>query len=542
MTMTTKATATKTATATTTTHAATAARVRRRHQPEAAAQKALDETKPSVHTEQADDDVPEVTVMESLCMHCGQSGTTKLMLTLIPYFREVILMSFECEHCGFRNSEVQFGGKVQEQGCRVELTVEDMEDLNRQVIKADTATVLFPDVGFEIPPKTQRGTINTIEGLLHKAIEDLRMDQAQRRAVDPEMTAKLDEFITNLAMMASGITLPFRLIVDDPAGNSHIENPLAPQVDLKMIVTHYVRTEAQDLACGLQPTQSKRAPSAKRPLPPQRNQGLDKYVEDAKRSSDKEVVQFNVACYSCSAPGQSNMCMASIPHFKQVIIMSFSCDACGFRTNEVKACGAIPALGERITLRVDPHEEPGVLNRDVLKSDSACVSIPEIDLELVHGSLGGLYTTIEGLLIKIRHNIEQANPFALGDSDGGRSKLNSWLGRLDELKRGEKPFTLIIEDPLANSFVYSPSGAMEDDARMSVEQFKRSKYEDELLGILDMNTDEHATDGSALESTAAIKSDKETMPGGGRALDPAMYHPNPNAVMETKQPQTAKSR
>lgn len=85
------------------------------------------EARPGIYSQQAEDDVPEVTTIESLCMNCHDNGTTKLLLTLIPYFREVILMSFECDHCGFKNSEVQFGGKVQEQGAKIELDVTDSE-------------------------------------------------------------------------------------------------------------------------------------------------------------------------------------------------------------------------------------------------------------------------------------------------------------------------------------------------------------------------------------------------------------------------------
>lgn len=29
------------------------------------------------------------------------------MLTSIPFFREVIVMSFRCEHCGTQNNEIQ---------------------------------------------------------------------------------------------------------------------------------------------------------------------------------------------------------------------------------------------------------------------------------------------------------------------------------------------------------------------------------------------------------------------------------------------------
>ena len=48
--------------------------------------------------------------IESLCMDCRKNGKTKFMYTKIPFFREIILSSFVCEHCGNRNNEVQFGG------------------------------------------------------------------------------------------------------------------------------------------------------------------------------------------------------------------------------------------------------------------------------------------------------------------------------------------------------------------------------------------------------------------------------------------------
>lgn len=43
-------------------------------------------------------------------------GMTRLFLTKIPFFREVIVSSFTCDHCGFRNAEVQSGGRIQDKG------------------------------------------------------------------------------------------------------------------------------------------------------------------------------------------------------------------------------------------------------------------------------------------------------------------------------------------------------------------------------------------------------------------------------------------
>jgi zinc finger protein len=44
------------------------------------------------------------------------------------------------------------------------------------------------------------------------------------------------------------------------------------------------------------------------------------------------------------------------------------------------------------------------------------VRIPELDLELQCGTLGGQYTTVEGLLQKIESNVRNINPFSYGDS------------------------------------------------------------------------------------------------------------------------------
>ena len=59
-------------------------------------------------------------IIESLCMECQRNGETRFMYTKIPMFKEIILSSFICEHedCGFRNNEVQFGGKLSDTGCK----------------------------------------------------------------------------------------------------------------------------------------------------------------------------------------------------------------------------------------------------------------------------------------------------------------------------------------------------------------------------------------------------------------------------------------
>lgn len=46
------------------------------------------------------------------------------------------------------------------------------------------------------------------------------------------------------------------------------------------------------------------------------------------------------------------------------------------------------------------------LARDVLKSDTCSMSIPELDLEVGPGALSGRFTTVEGLLVATRDQLK----------------------------------------------------------------------------------------------------------------------------------------
>lgn len=77
--------------------------------------------------------------------------------------------------------------------------------------------------------------------------------------------------------------------------------------------------------------------------------------------------------------------------------MADTCDMCGYKNSEVKGGGGVSDKGRVFRLNV---EGPADLQRDVLKSETASVMVPELDLEVTTGTLGGLITTVEGLLVK----------------------------------------------------------------------------------------------------------------------------------------------
>jgi len=105
--------------------------------------------------------------------------------------------------------------------------------------------------------------------------------------------------------------------------------------------------------------------------------------------------------------------------------------------------------------------------------------------------LGGMYTTVEGLLSQIIDNMSENNPVFMGDSaiEVKKKQYEDFMNQLKEMKEGKRVFTLDIVDPLANSWVYSEY-APNPDPRLEIVDYTRSFEEDEELGLNDMVVDD----------------------------------------------------
>ncbi|GJM96700.1 hypothetical protein PR202_ga13562 [Eleusine coracana subsp. coracana] len=432
--------------------------------------------------------------IESLCMRCGENGITRLLLTLIPHFREVILMAFECPHCGERNNEIQFAGQLQPKGCcySLEVPAGQSEILNRQVVKSESATIKIPELDFEIPPEAQRGTLSTVEGIIMRAVDELQALQDERKKVDPQKAEAIDQFLLKLRSLGSG-EAAFTFILDDPAGNSFIENSNAPSSDPLLSVKFYERTREQQAALGFLAE-----PPTEQPTAVESN--------NAVLQSDPHGSVGAVAGRRAIAQGNSDevaaaLCRYSAP--EEVDTLPSTCGACGtecvtrffattypnllgikclvvvvvvelkiFLFEQLKPGGEIPAKGKKITLRVQNAKD---LTRDVIKSDSACVKVPELELELASGTLGAL---------------ERIHGFQLGDStlEWKKKKWEDFKERLSKLLSLQEPWTLILDDGLAASFIAAATDSLEDDSQLTIEEYQRSWEQNEELGLNDMDT------------------------------------------------------
>ncbi|CDW54093.1 zinc finger protein ZPR1 [Trichuris trichiura] len=406
------------------------------------------------------DDVDESPMeIQSLCVRCKNNGVTRVLLSKIPFYKEVILMSFECPHCGFRNNEMTSGGKVQEHGVRYNLKVVERKDLDRQVVKSEYAMYAIPEVELEVPYGSQCGLVTTVEGLLCRVQRDLAETIAFQMAT--LINAECN----------------FTLILDDPSGNSFIENPNPEKIDDRLAIVRYQRTLQQEKLLGLAPDDS--GEPDEEDAPP---------VWESREAVRNEVLHFSVDCPNCWQKAVTNMKFVNIPFFKEVVIMATCCDNCGYKTNEVKPSGGISDRGMKLTLTLTDKED---LSRDLLKSENCHVSIPELELEVGPGILASRFTTVEGLLNSLKEELENSSLFALGDSavPEHKHKMSDLLHKLSDVALGKLQCQLILDDPSGNSYVESLSehGA---DSRLKVVYYERSNEQNEELGLNQMHTDD----------------------------------------------------
>lgn len=397
--------------------------------------------------------------IESLCLNCRKNGVTRILLTSIPYFKEVAIMSFECKHCNTINNELQSVSDMQEKGVRYKVRCEKDEDLQRQVVKTEWSEIKIPEIEFEV--KRQPGLVTTIEGILERAEAGLKQMVELNPNMDEENKQKVKTFLGKL-MKCKLMMEDFTLIIDDPSGNSYVQSLTAPSIDSNLDIIHYSRTRDQNLLLGI----ADQAPE---------------FDEADEPIGKNEVMSFQTNCPECRASCFTNMKLVDIPHFKEVILMATNCDSCGHRTNEIKSGAGFDEKGVEIRHKIKTEAD---LKLDAVKSDSCTIRIPEIELEVISAS-AGKYTTVEGLCQDTIERLEKSYPYMFGDSaeEQVRRKLENIYARL----RSPIGLTIVLDDPTGNSYIESAD---------EIRKYERTFEQNEELGLNDMRT-ENYTNGAS---------------------------------------------
>ncbi|XP_026192528.1 zinc finger protein ZPR1 [Cyclospora cayetanensis] len=160
------------------------------------------------------------------CPHCGTSTANKVCQVDIPGFRQCLIFAFSCPNCGAKNSEIKAAGAYGLAARRWILTVSDSGDLNRDVLKGDTASVEIPSLDFSMEGGAEAGTLTTIEGLI-KSLREGVSESAPFAVGDSAADAsrkRMAYVCEQLGQMQEGLpsVLPFKLIINDPADMSFV--------------------------------------------------------------------------------------------------------------------------------------------------------------------------------------------------------------------------------------------------------------------------------------------------------------------------------
>jgi zinc finger protein len=107
--------------------------------------------------------------------------------------------------------------------------------------------------------------------------------------------------------------------------------------------------------------------------------------------------------------------------------------------------------------------------------------------DLQQGTLGGRFTTLEGLLQQAYEQLwgRVYNPDSDSSTPEEKERFADFLGKMKQAIEGKMSFTLIMDDPLSASYIqnlYAP----DPDPNMTIEEYERTREQDEDLGIADM--------------------------------------------------------
>lgn len=168
--------------------------------------------------------------------------------------------------------------------------------------------------------------------------------------------------------------------------------------------------------------------------------------------------------------------------------MATLCEACGHRTNEVKSCGGVEPHGVRIEVTITGKED---FTRDLLKSETCYMEIPELELEVGPAALGGRFTTVEGIIAAAKEQISSSTAF-MGDSTDAENvnRIQAFISQLTDVLEGNKTITLILDDPAGNSYIQTLSDDGPDD-KLKITKYERNFEQNEELGLNDMKVENY---------------------------------------------------
>jgi zinc finger protein len=152
------------------------------------------------------------------------------------------------------------------------------------------------------------------------------------------------------------------------------------------------------------------------------------------------------ACPHCNTEIEYIYQTENIPYFSDILIISAICDSCGYKYVDTQLLRVNEPA--RYEVAVDTEEDLGIR---VVRSMSASIEIPELGVRIDPGpACQGFVSNIEGVLDRVEQIVEGA---LLWGEEEERENARTLLEKIEGVKCGEIPITLILEDRCGNSAI-----------------------------------------------------------------------------------------
>ena len=137
-----------------------------------------------------------------------------------------------------------------------------------------------------------------------------------------------------------------------------------------------------------------------------------------------------------------------VPYFGKIVLFSMTCSNCKYHKSDIEAIEVKEPC--KHTFEISSEKDMKVR---VVKSSYATIKIPHITTITPGSASQGFVTNIEGILNRVKYQIESAKENAEDNAD--RKKAKNLLKKLTKIMWGQEKQKIILEDPTGNSAIIS---------------------------------------------------------------------------------------
>jgi zinc finger protein len=152
-------------------------------------------------------------------------------------------------------------------------------------------------------------------------------------------------------------------------------------------------------------------------------------------------------CPVCATEIQYLYQTENIPYFSELLIVSTRCPSCGYRYVDTQLLkNAVPTRWE---ISIESSDDMMIR---VIRSMNGVITIPELGVRIDPGpACEGFVSNVEGVLGRVEGIVSNLTCWAEREEE--RDQARCLLEKIDRVRDGKLPITLIIDDPSGNSAI-----------------------------------------------------------------------------------------